>query len=160
VALKPPREILWKWHLRYFITEMRLKASKKPRSWQLPWGHLLQLLDGPDNDARLQGSASGAIRQDIGQKNLPFTSPAARTLSTMWPEWTLEDDCPSLSLQGRSVSHSHSQQSEGLTDLLGLVAEDWCGPGTSAPFKITSEEPRVTVQVASITYLVLTWLLR
>jgi hypothetical protein len=32
-------------------------------------------------------------------------------------------------------------------DLLGLAAEDLCGPGTSAPFKITSEEPRVTVQV-------------
>jgi hypothetical protein len=59
-----------------------------------------------------------------------------------------KDNCSPLSLQGRSVSHSHSQQSEGLTDLLGLVTEDWHGPGTLAPFKITSEEPRVTVQVA------------
>jgi hypothetical protein len=85
----------------------------------------------------------------LGKINLPFTSPATRTLSTMWPEWTLEDDCPSLSLQGRSVSHSHSQQSEGLTELLGLAAEDWCGPGTSAPFKITSlGGARVKVQVA------------
>jgi hypothetical protein len=57
-----------------------------------------------------------------------------------------KDDCPSLSLQGRSVSHS--QQSEGLMDLLGLAAEEWYGPGTSVPFKITSEEPRVTIQVA------------
>jgi hypothetical protein len=81
-------------------------------------------------------------------KKLPFTSPAARTLSTMWPEWTLEGWLPSFSLQGKSVSHPHSQQSEGLTDPLGLVAEDLCGPGTSAPFKITSEEPRVTIQVA------------
>jgi hypothetical protein len=30
----------------------------------------------------------------------------------------------SLSLQGGSVSHSHSRQSEGLMDLLGLAAED------------------------------------
>jgi hypothetical protein len=59
-----------------------------------------------------------------------------------------KDDCSSLSLQGRSVSHSHSQQSEGLMDLLGLAAEDWCGPGTLAPFKISSEEPRVAIQVA------------
>jgi hypothetical protein len=59
-----------------------------------------------------------------------------------------KDDCPSLSLQSRSVSHSHSQWSEALMDLLGLAAEHWCGPGTSAPFKIISEEPRVTVQVA------------
>jgi hypothetical protein len=59
-----------------------------------------------------------------------------------------KDDCPSLSPQGRSVSHSHSQQSEGLTDLLGLAAEDWCSPGTSSPLKITSEEPRIAVQVA------------
>jgi hypothetical protein len=59
-----------------------------------------------------------------------------------------KDDCSSLSLQDRSVSHSHSQQSEGLTDLLGLAAEDWHGLGTLAHFKITSEESRVTVQVA------------
>jgi hypothetical protein len=58
-----------------------------------------------------------------------------------------KDDCPSLSLQGRSVSHSHSQQSEDLMDLLSLAAGDWCGPGTLAPFNITSEEPRVTVQI-------------
>jgi hypothetical protein len=82
-------------------------------------------------------------------KKLLFTSPAARTLSTMWPEWTLEDDCPSLSLQGRSVSHSHSQQSEGLMDLLGLAAEDQCGPGNLVPFKISSEDLRVTIQVIS-----------
>jgi hypothetical protein len=59
-----------------------------------------------------------------------------------------KDDCPSLSVQGRSDSHSHSQQSEGLTDLLGLAPEDWCSPGTLAPFKITSKEPRVTIQGA------------
>jgi hypothetical protein len=57
-------------------------------------------------------------------KMLPLTLPATRTLSTMWSKWTLEDRLPSLSLKGRSVSHSHSQQSEGLLDLLGLVAED------------------------------------
>jgi hypothetical protein len=45
-------------------------------------------------------------------------------------------------------SPSHSQQSEGLTYLLGLVADDWHGPGTSAAFKIILEEPRVAVQVA------------
>jgi hypothetical protein len=59
-----------------------------------------------------------------------------------------KNNCPSLFLQGRSVSHFHSQQSEVLMDLLGLVAEDWCNPGTSGPFKITSEEPKVTVQEA------------
>jgi hypothetical protein len=36
-------------------------------------------------------------------KKLPFTSLAARTLSTMWPEWTLEDNCPlSLCKVGQS----------------------------------------------------------
>jgi hypothetical protein len=93
------------------------------------------------------GPASSATRQNTGQ-NTALHLDGARTLSTMWPEWTLEDNCSSLSLQGRSVSHSHSQQSEGLTDLLGLVAEDQCGPRTLAPFKINSEEPRVAVQVA------------
>jgi hypothetical protein len=57
-------------------------------------------------------------------KTLPFTLPSIRTLSTMWPEWILEDNCSYLSLQGRSVSHSHFQQSEGITDLLDLAAED------------------------------------
>jgi hypothetical protein len=32
--------------------------------------------------------------------------------------------------------------------LFGLAAEDWRGPGTLTSFKITSEEPRVTIQVA------------
>jgi hypothetical protein len=57
-------------------------------------------------------------------------------------------DCPSWSLQGRSVSHSHSQQIEVLTDHLGLAAEDWYGRGILAPFKITWEEPRLIIQVA------------
>jgi hypothetical protein len=57
-------------------------------------------------------------------KKLLFTLPATRTLSTMWLEWTLEDNCPSLPPQGRTVSHPHSHQTEGLTDLLGLAAED------------------------------------
>jgi hypothetical protein len=126
---------------------MRLETSKKPSSWRLPWGYLLQLWDGQTTThtsrCLLQVQPDGTL-----DKTLPFTSPATRTLSTMWPEWTLEDNCPSLSLQGRSVSHSHSQQSEGLTDLLGLAAEDWRSPGTSAPFKITLEEPRVTILVA------------
>jgi hypothetical protein len=55
-------------------------------------------------------------------KALPFTSLATRTLSMMWLEWTLEGRLP-LFVSARH-SHSHSQQSEGLTDLLGLVAED------------------------------------
>jgi hypothetical protein len=152
-----PQGDLVKMAFKVFITEMRLETSERPSSWWLPWGCLLPLRDGPDNNAHIQGPASGATTQDIGQK-LPFTSPATRTLSTMWPEWTLEDDCPSLSLQGRSVSHTHSQQSEGLTDLLDLAAEDGHSPGTLDPFKITSEEPRVTVQVADRPQS-LTWLL-
>jgi hypothetical protein len=93
-----------------------------------------------------------------------------RGLLQVQPDKTLVKNCPSpcpppgpcpqcgqnghwrttapLSLQGRSVSYSHSQQNEGLMDLLGLVAEDWHGPETLAPFKITSEESRVAVQVA------------
>jgi hypothetical protein len=51
-------------------------------------------------------------------KTLPSPHPQCG-LSGHW-----KDDCPSLFLQGRSVSHSHSQQSEGLTDFLGLAAED------------------------------------
>jgi hypothetical protein len=81
-------------------------------------------------------------------KKLPFTLLTAKTLSTMWPEWTQKGQLPSLPLQCRSVSHSSSHQTEGLSDLLGLAAEDWCGPGTSALFKISSKEPRVTIQVA------------
>jgi hypothetical protein len=138
-----PSEILWKWHLRYFITEMKLETNKNPSSWQLPWGYLLQLWDGHTSRGLLQVQLDGTL-----DKTLPFTSLTARTLSTMWPEWTLEDNCPSLSLQGRSVSHSHSQQSKGLMDLLGLVAEDWRSPGTLALFKINSQKPKVTIQVA------------
>jgi hypothetical protein len=81
-------------------------------------------------------------------KHCPSPRPLPRPCPQCGQNGHWKDDCPSLSLQGRSVSHSHSQQSEGLTDLLGLVAEDWCGPGTLAPFKITLEEPRVTIQVA------------
>jgi hypothetical protein len=47
MALKLPKEILWKWHLRYLITKMRLETSKRPSSWQLPWGYLLHLQDKP-----------------------------------------------------------------------------------------------------------------
>jgi hypothetical protein len=46
-----------------------------------------------------------------------------------------KDDCPSLSLQGRSVSHLHSQLSEGLMDLLSLAAGDWYGPGDLSPLQ-------------------------
>jgi hypothetical protein len=126
---------------------MKLETSRRPSSWWLPWGHLFQLLDWPDKKACLQGPPSGATRQDTGQ-NTDLYLAATRTLSTMWPEWILEDDCPSLSLQGRSDSYSHSQQNEDLTHLLGLAAEDWCSPGTLTPFKITSEEPRITIQVS------------
>jgi hypothetical protein len=126
---------------------MRLETSERPSAWRLPWGHLLQLWDGPDNNAYLQDLLQAQPDKTLGKK-LPFTLPTTRTLSTMWPEWTLEDDCPSLSLQDKSVSHSHSQKSEGLMDLLGLAAEDWCSRENSGPFKITSEEPRVIVQVA------------
>jgi hypothetical protein len=147
VALKPSKEILRKWHLRYLITEMRLETNRRPNSWQLHWDHLLQLWDGwtrmHTSKSLLQVQPDGTL-----DKTLLFPSLATRTLSTIWPEWTLEDDCPSLSLQGRSFSHSHSQQSEGLTDLLGLVSEDWRSPGTLSPFKITSEEPKVAIQVA------------
>jgi hypothetical protein len=149
MALKSPREILWKWHLSYLITKMRLETSERPSSWWLPWGHLLQLRDKPDNNAHLQGPASSATRQDIWQKN----SPSPHVLPGPCPQccqsgpW--KDDCPSLFLQGRSVSHSHSQQSEGLTNLLGLAAEDRCSPVTLAHFKITSEETRITVQVVN-----------
>jgi hypothetical protein len=46
MALKPPREILWKWLLRYLITEMRLETSERPSSWWLPWGHLSNFQTG------------------------------------------------------------------------------------------------------------------
>jgi hypothetical protein len=135
MALKPPREILWKWHLRYLITEMRLEISERPSSWQLPWGYLLQLLDGLDNSC-LQGPASSATRLDIGEKNCP---------SPHLPP----GPCPQYVQNGhwRTTASLCLRKSEGLTDLLGLVAEDWRGPGTLARFKIISEEPRVTVQV-------------
>jgi hypothetical protein len=149
MALKTPREILWKWHLRYLIIEMRFKTSERPGYWQLPWGYLLQLRDGLDSNACLQGPASSATRQDIGQKTAFHLAhcqdPVHNGQNGHW-----KDDCPSLSLQGKSVSHSHNQQSEVLTDLLVLAAEDWCSPGILAPFKITLEEPRVTVQVAGM----------
>jgi hypothetical protein len=67
LAFRLPREILWKQHLRYLITEMRLETSERPSSWWLPWGHLPQLQDGPDNNTHLQGPASSATRQDIGK---------------------------------------------------------------------------------------------
>jgi hypothetical protein len=81
-------------------------------------------------------------------KNCPSPCPLPGPCPQCGQNGHWKDDCPSFSLRGRSDSHFHSQQSEGLTDLLGLVAEDGCGPGTLASFKITLEEPRVTVQVA------------
>jgi hypothetical protein len=50
---------------------MRLETSERPSSWQLPWGQLLQLQKGLDNNAHLQRPASSATRQDIGQKYCP-----------------------------------------------------------------------------------------
>jgi hypothetical protein len=146
MALKLPREILWEWHLRYLITEMKFKTSERPSSWQLPWGHLLQLPDGLDNNTRLQGLLQVQPDGTLGRKNCPSPHPPPGPCPRCGQNGHWKDDCPSLSLQGRSVSHS--QQSEGLMDLLGLAAEEWYGPGTSVPFKITSEEPRVTIQVA------------
>jgi hypothetical protein len=127
---------------------MRLETSKRPRSWLLLWCYLLQLRDGPDNNAHLQGSASSTRHW---AKNCPSPCPLPGPYPQCGQNGHWKDNCPSLSLQGRSVPHSHSQQSEGLTDLLGLAAENWRSPGTSAPFKTTSEEPRVTVQVADRT---------
>jgi hypothetical protein len=55
--------------------------------------HLLQLPYGLDNNARLQGLLQVQPDGTLG-KTLPLTSPATRTLSTMWPEWTLEGWLP------------------------------------------------------------------
>jgi hypothetical protein len=93
VALEPLKEILWKWLLRYLITEMRFETSERPSSWRLPWGYLLQLWDGPDNNAHLWGLFQVQPDGTTG-KTLPFTLPTARTLSTMWPEWTLGNWLP------------------------------------------------------------------
>jgi hypothetical protein len=46
---------------------MRLEITERPSSWRLPWGYLLQLRDGLDDNTRLQESPSSATRQDIGQ---------------------------------------------------------------------------------------------
>jgi hypothetical protein len=138
---------LWKWNLRYLITEMRLETSKRPSSWWLPWGHLLWLPDGLDNNTRLQGPASSATRRDTGQKaalHLTHHQDPVHNVARVDTGRTTALLC----LWKVGQSPTPTQQSEGLSDLLGLVAEDWCGSGTSAPFKITSEEPRVAVQVA------------
>jgi hypothetical protein len=66
--------------------------QQKAQLLVLPWGHLLQLCNGPDNNSHLQGLLQ--VQPDKQSKTLPFTSPAARTLSTMWPEWTLEGWLP------------------------------------------------------------------
>jgi hypothetical protein len=91
---------------------MRPTTSERPNSWWLPWGYLLQLQDGPDNNACLQGSASSATRQDTGQKNCPSPCPPPRPCPQCGQNGHWKDNCPSLSLEGRSVSHSHSRQSE------------------------------------------------
>jgi hypothetical protein len=133
---------------------MRLETSERPSSWWLPWGHSSNFETG-----RTTHTSRGCFKcnqtRHWAKTSLHLTR--HQDPVPLWPEWTLEDDCPSLSLQGRSVSHSHSQKSKGFTDLLGLAAEDWHGPGTLAPFKSILEEPRVTIQVAGKphTYLVL-----
>jgi hypothetical protein len=75
-------------------------------------------------------------------KTCPSPCPPPRPCPQCGQNEHWKDNCPSLSLQGRSVSHSHSQQSEGLTDL---------GPGgrrLTQPWDLGLEEPRVTIQVA------------
>jgi hypothetical protein len=134
MALKPPQGELVKMAFKVF------------NNWDEAWDQrkaqlFMAALRPPPPTSRWAGQQHIPPGACFKCKTLPFTSPATRTLSTMWPEWTLEVWLP---LFVSAVSHSHSQQSEGLTDLLGLAAEDWCGPGTLAPFKITS----VTVQVA------------
>jgi hypothetical protein len=126
---------------------MRFETSKRPSSWRLPWSYLLQLQEGCTT-MHTSGACLKCNQTGHWAKRCPSPCPSPGPCPRCGQNRHWKDNCPSLSLQSRSVSHSHSQQSKVLTDLFGLVVEDWCSPGTSAPFKITSEEPRVTVQVA------------
>jgi hypothetical protein len=78
----------------------------------------------PDNNAYLQGLLQVQPDRTLG-KTLPFTSLVPSGPCPQCGQnghW--KNDCPSLSLQSRLVSHSHSQQSEDLVGFLGLMAED------------------------------------
>jgi hypothetical protein len=108
MALKPPRESLWKWHLRYLIAEMRPDTSEKPSSWQLPWGYLLQLWEGLDNNSHLQRPAT-STPMGHWAKHCPSPCPPLGPCPRCGQNGHWKDDCSSLSLQGRSASHSHSQ---------------------------------------------------
>jgi hypothetical protein len=68
MALKPPKEIFWKWHLRYLITEMRLKTSKRPSSRRLSWGYLLQFWDRPDKTHASRGLLQVQPGNTLGKK--------------------------------------------------------------------------------------------
>jgi hypothetical protein len=79
----------------YLVTEMRLETSERPSSWLLPWGYLLQLQDSHKTMHPYRGLLQMQPYKTLGKK-LPFTLPATRALSTMWPEWTREDRQPLL----------------------------------------------------------------
>jgi hypothetical protein len=123
---------------------MRLETSERPSSLQLPWGYFFQL---QDNNAPLQGPASSATRQDTGQKSAlylaHFQNPVYNVARVDMGRSTVP-----LGLCKLGQSPIPTQQSEVLTDHLGLAAEDGHGCGTSGPFKITWEELRLTIQVA------------
>jgi hypothetical protein len=121
---------LWKWHLRYLIIEMRLETSERL---------LVAALRLPPPTLRWAGQQSmpsGACfkynQTRYWKKTCLSPCPPPGPYPQYGQNGHWKDDCPSLSLQGRSVSHSHSQQNEGLMNPLGLVAEDWCSPGTLA----------------------------
>jgi hypothetical protein len=88
-------------------------------------------------------------------KHCPSPRPLPRPCPQCGQNGHWKDDCPSLSLQGRSVSHSHSQQSEGLMDLLGLAVEDWHDLGPLQDHLRGAQGNCPSSRWASITYLVL-----
>jgi hypothetical protein len=117
VALNSPKEILWKWHLRYLITTMRLEANERPSSWWLPWSHLLRLWEGPQQleppgacfkcnqrghwaKGCCQDLVHNVVKMDTRRSTSPLClykvgqslTPVANRLKASWTSWTWQQN--------------------------------------------------------------------
>jgi hypothetical protein len=99
------------------------------------------------------GPASTATRQDTGQNTALHLARCQDPIHNVGQNGHWKDDCPSLSLQSRSVSHSHSQQRP-----LGPGGRRLTWPWDLGPLQDHlrgSQGNHPSSRQASITYLVL-----
>jgi hypothetical protein len=72
---------------------MRLETSESPALDSCPEGTSSDFKTGQTTKHASRGLLQVQVEKTLGKK-LPFTLPAPRTLSILWPEWTLEGQLP------------------------------------------------------------------